>query len=158
MRGAMQFEDYNYDQVNQYILVQEPQDKQAAKAQRLKNKNAKGKQTAGDIISNDRIEKSISEAYDHESIKIPESKKEEDSEEEEDPKTKARRLRREKQQKAKNKKNKTSTQSKNEDDDSEDSGEESKKAVSEPPSEEDEETSEVEENVDDLMVHMYFKE
>jgi len=66
----MAFDDYNYDMVNNYILVEEPKDPMARAKQRQMTNLSKGSNQV-DAISEQKLEKAISEKYDHESIHMP---------------------------------------------------------------------------------------
>jgi len=135
--------------------VQKPQDKAAAKAQRQTMKNVQGK-SASDVISHDRIDKSISEAYDHESIKIPEPKIEEpesDKEEENSKKSKRKgRKDKDKDSKKELKKSKSGRSKLNFD-----SSEDEEKIESEKEPSDEESESNGSDHVDDMLVHMYYK-
>jgi len=66
----MTFDDYNYNMTNQYILIEEPQDKAAAQKARQMQQMSKGQKSV-DGISEAKIEKAISEHYEHESVMLP---------------------------------------------------------------------------------------
>jgi hypothetical protein len=156
----MFFDDYNYDQVNQYILLEEPKDPIQKKKVQAMNQMSKGTNNSVEQISAIKLEKAISEHYDHESIKMPDEvyAKGDDEHSETSDEDKTRRIKgRKGSQGSKNtKKSDTATELKSSKKNSEIDGSGSD-SDSQEKEEEVKSEKEDEPNVDDLMMHIYYQ-
>lgn len=156
----MFFDDYNYDQVNQYILLEEPKDPIQKKKVQAMNQMSKGTNNSVEQISAIKLEKAISEHYDHESIKMPDevyAKGDGEHSETSDEDKKRRIKGRKGSQGSKNtKKSDTATELKSSKKNSEIDGSGSD-SDSQEKEEEVKSEKEDEPNVDDLMMHIYYQ-